>query len=445
MKYPRYPAYKDSGIEWIGQIPEDWIVTKLKFISLISADYGINISADNYIDKGVRFIRITDINEDGTLTSEGVFIREDLSKGKILEKGDLLFARSGSVGTSLLFALTDSQKYSFAGYLVRFRLKRGYSPSYVYLFSQSKLFKNQIKMNSIETTIENFNGDKYSNLKICLPNTKIQEHIVSSLNIIFNNINSLILKFSKMIELLKEKRQAIITKAVTKGLDPNMTMKDSGIEWIGQIPEKWSLVPIKFIMSSNDDVVPESTDPNSQWLYVEISDVTESDGIINFQKVQFSEAPTRARRIVKDGDIIISTVRTYLRAIASIKKPEKNTLVSTGFAVLRPRYISQDFAKYALLADYFIDRVISESTGVSYPAINLEKLTSLKIVLPDSDSQIEITNYLYNIVIKFNLLIEKQKKMIELLKEYKSSIIFQAVTGRIDVRGFAGSTTSTNA
>jgi type I restriction enzyme S subunit len=248
-----------------------------------------------------------------------------------------------------------------------------------------------------------------------------------------------------MIELLKEKRQAIITKAVTKGLDPNMTMKDSGIEWIGQIPEKWSLVPIKFIMSSNDDVVPESTDPNSQWLYVEISDVTESDGIINFQKVQFSEAPTRARRIVKDGDIIISTVRTYLRAIASIKKPEKNTLVSTGFAVLRPRYISQDFAKYALLADYFIDRVISESTGVSYPAINLEKLTSLKIVLPDSDSQIEITNYLYNIVIKFNLLIEKQKKMIELLKEYKSSIIFQAVTGRIDVRGFAGSTTSTNA
>ena len=247
MKYPKYPGYKDSGVEWIGKIPEGWIVTKLKFISFISADYGINLSSDNYIDKGVRFIRITDINEDGTLISGGVFIREDLSKGKILERGDLLFARSGSVGTSFLFALTDSQKYSFAGYLVRFRLKIGYSPSFVYLFSQSKLFKDQIKMNSIETTIENFNGDKYSNLKICLPDTKIQENTVSSLNVIFSNIDSLILKFSKMIELLKEKRQAIITKAVTKGLDPKVQMKDSGVEWIGEIPKHWDVKRLKFV------------------------------------------------------------------------------------------------------------------------------------------------------------------------------------------------------
>ncbi len=445
MKYPRYLAYKDSGVEWIGEIPEHWIVTKLKFISCISADYGINLSSDNYIDKGARFVRITDINEDGTLIPEGVFIREDLSKGKILENGDLLFARSGSVGTSLLFALTDSQKYSFAGYLVRFRLKRGYSPSFVYLFSQSKLFKDQIKMNSIETTIENFNGDKYSNIKICLPDFRSQEQIVSSLGRIFTNINNLILKFSKMIELLKEKRQAIITKAVTKGLDPNMPMKDSGVEWIGEIPEHWDTIPIKFIMSCNDETLPESTHPETKIQYIEISDVSENQGITSIQEIKFSDAPSRARRIVKDGDIIISTVRTYLRAIATIKEPRENTVVSTGFAVLRSRGLSQKFAKYALSANYFIERIVSESTGVSYPAISSEKLMNFRIAIPDSKSQNYISDYIDKINGKLSQLISKQERMIELLKEYKTSLITQAGTGKIDVRGFAFPTDSKSA
>ena len=210
---------KDSGIDWIGKIPKEWIATKLKFISHISGDYGLNISADNYIDKGARFIRITDINEDGTLISDGVYIKEDLAKDNFLEKGDMLFARSGSVGTSFLFNLEGSQKYSFAGYLVRFRLKKEYSPGFVYLFSQSNLFKDQIKMNSIETTIENFNGEKYSNLKICVPDAKSQEQIVSTLSIIFNEIDSLILKSSKMIKLLKEYKTSLITQVVTGKID----------------------------------------------------------------------------------------------------------------------------------------------------------------------------------------------------------------------------------
>lgn len=444
MKYPRYPAYKDSGVEWIGEIPEHWKVTKLKFISSISADYGLNLSSDKYIDKGARFIRITDINEDGTLIPDGVYISEDLTKDKVLQKGDILFARSGSIGTSFLFNLDDSQKYSFAGYLVRFRLKMGYSPSFVYLFSRSKLFKDQIKMDSIETTIENFNGEKYSNLKISLPDTKNQKQIVSCLGKIFTNVDRLISKISKMIELLKEKRQAIITHAVTKGLDPNVPMKYSGVQWIGEIPENWDMIPIKFIMSCNDETLPESAHADTKLQYIEISDVSEDKGITNIQEMKFSDAPSRARRIVKDGDIIISTVRTYLRAIATIKEPGKNTVVSTGFAVLRPRSISQNFAKYAFSANYFIERIVSESSGVSYPAISSEKLMNFKIAIPDSKSQNDISGYLDKILRKLSLLIVKQGKMIELLHEYKTSLITTVLTGKIDVRGFAVPTNSSS-
>jgi type I restriction enzyme S subunit len=248
-----------------------------------------------------------------------------------------------------------------------------------------------------------------------------------------------------MIELLKEKRQAIITKAVTKGLDPNMPMKDSGVEWIGEIPEHWDTIPIKFIMSCNDETLPESTHPETKIQYIEISDVSENQGITSIQEIKFSDAPSRARRIVKDGDIIISTVRTYLRAIATIKEPRENTVVSTGFAVLRSRGLSQKFAKYALSANYFIERIVSESTGVSYPAISSEKLMNFRIAIPDSKSQNYISDYIDKINGKLSQLISKQERMIELLKEYKTSLITQAVTGKIDVRGFAFPTDSKSA
>ena len=453
MKYPRYPTYKDSGVEWIGEIPEDWTVTKLKFISLISADYGINISADNYIDKGVRFIRITDINEDGTLTPEGVFIREDLSKGKILERGDLLFARSGSVGTSFLFTLTDSQKYSFAGYLVRFRFRIGYSPSFVYLFSQSKLFKDQIKMNSIETTIENFNGDKYSNLKICLPNIKIQEHIVSRLNIIFNDINSLILKISKMIDLLKEKRQAIITNAVTKGLDPNVPMKDSGVEWIGEIPEHWDVKRLKFVSKIQfSNVDKHSFDSEMPVLLANYTDVYKNQFITT--EMEFMEATASLNEIKKfhleAGDILVtkdSETPDDIAIPALVKSTLPNLLCGYHLAMLKPNSHSLDsnYLFYLYSDKKFRGKYESEANGITRFGLSQESFSDTFICIPDISEQRTISLFLEEQTSKIDYLISKQLEMIELAKEYKEALISQAVTGKIDVRGFTLPTTSSDA
>ena len=448
MKYPRYPAYKDSGVEWIGEIPEDWTVTKLKFISLISADYGINISADNYIDKGVRFIRITDINEDGTLTPEGVFIREDLSKGKILERGDLLFARSGSVGTSFLFTLTDSQKYSFAGYLVRFRLKIGYSPSFVYLFSQSKLFKDQIKMNSIETTIENFNGDKYSNLSICLPNTKIQKYIVSRLNIIFNNINSLILKISKMIDLLKEKRQTIITNAVTKGLDPNVPMKDSGVEWIGEIPERWKVMKIKFTSYVKGRVgwkglTSEEYLENGYAYLVTGQDFQSKtilwDSCYYVDKDRYDDDPYIQ---LKNGDLLITKDGTIgkLAIVDGLKKP---ACLNSGIFLVRPyNYYITDFLYYVLSSSVFSNFYFLRSFGSTIQHLYQNVFEEFSFPIPSIGEQEKIIAYLVKQTSKIDKIISVGKNMLQLLKEHKASLINQAVTGKIDVRGFSVPTNS---
>lgn len=146
--------------------------------------------------------------------------------------------------------------------------------------------------------------------------------------------------------------------------------KHSGIEWIGEIPEHWEVKKLKYVASCNDDVLPESTDKKMLISYVEIGDVNLSNGIENYSELTFENVPSRARRIAKFGDVIISTVRTYLGAITRIDNEFKNLIVSTGFAVVRSKNIISPFLGYYVKSQGFIDQVISLSTGVSYPSIS---------------------------------------------------------------------------
>lgn len=153
---------------------------------------------------------------------------------------------------------------------------------------------------------------------------------------------------------------------------PYPAYKDSGVEWLGGVPEHWIVRPLKFSASCNDTVLPDSTDDDYEIEYVEISDVNEVLGITGSSSYKFSEAPSRARRTLEDGDVLISTVRTYLRAIAPVVTPAKNLIASTGFAVVRPnrKILNGPFLGYLLRAEWWISKVIAHSNGVSYPAIN---------------------------------------------------------------------------
>lgn len=209
---------------------------------------------------------------------------------------------------------------------------------------------------------------------------------------------------------------------------PYPEYKDSGVEWLQLCPSSWETKALKYIVSCNDEVLSESTDPDMEFEYIDIGGVSSSEGITRTESMRFSGAPSRARRIVRQGDIIVSTVRTYLEAIAPISLEFDGKIASTGFAVLRPKYLLSGFAQYALRARHFIDSVVARSTGVSYPAINSSELIDIKIVVPSLKEQQTIAAFLDYETARIDRLIAQQQRLIELLKEKRQAVISHAVT-----------------
>jgi len=200
------------------------------------------------------------------------------------------------------------------------------------------------------------------------------------------------------------------------------------------IPSTWSEKRLKFIVSYNDESLPDKTDPDFEMKYVDISSVNLVEGITNYESINFSKAPSRARRIVRDGDTIVSTVRTYLKAIASIDSPPENLIVSTGFCVIRPtEEINKKYLSYFLQCQNFVELVVAYSVGVSYPAINPSDLVCIPIYFPkDRDLQKQIATFLGYKTQQIDKLIEKKKQLIEKLEEKRIAVITQAVTKGLD-------------
>ena len=208
--------------------------------------------------------------------------------------------------------------------------------------------------------------------------------------------------------------------------------KKSGVEWLGGIPAHWEVKRLKYLTTLNDEVLPVSTDPEFEMTYVDIGNVDAVDGIIGTELLTFDKAPSRARRIARKGDVIVSTVRTYLRAITAIQKAQPNLIVSTGFAVLRPRQLETSFASYALRAPHFVERVVAHSVGVSYPAINASSLTGFEIAYPDAAEQRAIADFLDCETVRIDALVEKKERLVELLLEKRTALITRAVTRGLD-------------
>ena len=204
--------------------------------------------------------------------------------------------------------------------------------------------------------------------------------------------------------------------------------RPSGVELLGEIPSHWEVRRLKYLATLNDEALPENTDPDTAITYVDIGNVDSVRGITGTEDLMFEDAPSRARRIVRQGDIIISTVRTYLKAIARIDSPDVNLIVSTGFAVIRPRHLDDGFVAYALSSPYFVERVVAHSVGVSYPAINSSELACLDIAFPPSPEQQAIAAFLDRETARIDALVAKKERLVELLQEKRTALITRTVT-----------------
>ena len=194
-------------------------------------------------------------------------------------------------------------------------------------------------------------------------------------------------------------------------------------------PARWPKKRLKFCATYNDEVLPESTDDFAQIEYVEISDVSLVEGVRTSTPMLFHEAPSRARRKVREGDILVSTVRTYLKAIATVKEAASNLIASTGFCVIRPTAaLDPGYAGWVAKSDEFVEEVVSRSVGVSYPAINASQLVDISVPVPPLDAQRPVAAFLDEKTAQIDALIAKKQLLLERLVEKRQTIITQAVT-----------------
>lgn len=431
-----YPTYKASGIEWLGDIPEHWELKRVKDIISEPLRYGANESADLYDENLPRYIRITDFGKDGKLKKDTFrSIPEEIANNYLLKEGDILFARSGAtVGKTFQFK-DYKGKSCFAGYLIKASPNEIICTSnFLYFVTQSNVYESWKNSVFIQATIQNISAEKYSVFKFMIPTIQEQTAIANYLDEKTSKLDQLISNKKTQIAQLKEIRQIEINTAVTKGLDPKVKLKPSGIEWTGDIPEHWEVKRIKDNVQLNLSSLGSDTDAELDIKYLDISNVNNTGLTGEIQELKFFEAPSRARRIVQNGDVVMSTVRPYLKAITYLDNIPENMIASTGFAVMTSKFnYNSKFLFYQTISDWFNETINSKSVGASYPALNSHVLEATKIMEPPLSEQIAIANYLEGKTSKIDQLVSNLENQIDHLQEVRKIEIYNAVTGKIKV------------
>ena len=407
-----YPEYKDSGVEWIGKIPEHWRIDRLKWAC--NFIYGNSLAS---LDR-----------EEGVVPvygSNGVTGYHDKA---ITEAPCIIIGRKGSYGK-----VNISMKPCFPIDTTYFVDKRYTSNEILWL----KYILPTLGLDSFskDTGVPGLSREEAYSKPVITPPLSEQKQIAKYLDHKTAQIDSLIEKKKRLIELFREERTAVINQAVTKGLDPNVPMKDSGIEWLGEIPAHWEVKRLKYESKTNREALPETTRPDYEFEYIDIGNVSLSKINDTPKLFSFGNAPSRARRVVKKGDTILSTVRTYLKAITYIDMENENLIASTGFAVITPGInLNPKYLSYLMISEKIIDTICSLSTGVSYPAVNSSDVENIPIWYPNLTEQNLIVGYIEKETTRIDTIISKSEKEITLLQEYRTALISEVVTGKIDVR-----------
>ena len=418
MEFKQYPSYKPSGVEWLGDVPEHWQIVRTKDIFNHRKEEALE---DDEIVTAFRDGQVTlrkNRRTDGFTNSIKEHGYQHINSGDLVIHEMDAFA--GAIGVSdssgkstpvysVCYAKNENINHHFYSHFFRTMAKTGFINS----------LAKGIRVRSTE-----FRWNESRNVYLVEPPKSDQQKIVAFLDTETTRIDNLIAKQEKLIELLEEQCKSIISHAVTKGLNPNAPMKDSGVEWLGEVPEHWVEQKIKFISKLINEKTSEKSNVIAlenieSWTgkYIETESSFESDAV-KFKK----------------NDVLFGKLRPYL---AKVYLVENQGEAVGDIYVLRPnKLIHPQFLKFFMLSEKFIDYVNSSTNGTKMPRANWDFIGCISIFLPHIKVQHEIVEYLESAVLKIELIINKQISLIEKLKEYRSSIISHAVTGKIDVREF---------
>ncbi|WP_409874681.1 restriction endonuclease subunit S [Microcystis sp.] len=424
-KWQPYPTYKDSGVEWLGAIPEHWEVKKLKYISYLTM--GQSPSSDDYNHEGYGSPFLQGNAEFGNRNPEAKIFCATVNK--YAEKGDILISVRAPVG-----ALNEAdRRYGIGRGLCSIRPRDIIIREFAWYLIQ--VVKVELNFLSTGSTYEAVALTDVSNLSCLLPPLPEQQKIAEFLDQETSKIDKLITKKERLIELLKEKRTALISHAVTKGLNPDVPMKDSGVEWLGEIPEHWKVLLLKRIANIRYGL----GQPPPEILYGTplIRATNVKSGRI-FQKdmiyIDPKQVPESRNAVLAAGEIIVVRSGAYTGDSALIPEEYHGSIAGYDMVTTVKEGSNQFIAWQLLSSEVRYIQFAFHQLRAAQPHLNAEELRGTIITFPPLPEQQKIAQFLDRETSKIDNLITKTRTSIDHLKEYRTALISAAVTGKIDVR-----------
>jgi len=413
----RYPKYKDSGVEWIGEIPENWDVKRLKFLSNIKTGESDTVDREDN-GKYPFFVRAQTVERKNTYSYDGE---------AVLTAGD-------GVGVGRVYHYING-KFDYHQRVYKISDFKEIVGKHFFYYMKENFHKEVMKI-SAKSTVDSLRLPMFLNFPVAFGSIKEQKTIANYLDHKTHQIDTLIDKKQNQIELLKEQRTAIINHAVTKGLDPNVKMKDSGIEWLGEIPAHWEIIRLKYISSIKYGLGQPPRQIENGLPLIRATNIER--GKINEKNLIFvdpDDIPYERDPVLKTNDIIVVRSGAYTADSAII--PEKFNGAITGYdLVVRAQRIDPKLLAFVLLSKYVLyDQLYLHRLRAAQPHLNVEELGESLILSPPSlQEQLTIVDFLESTTTTIDDIIQQANREIEFLKEYRTTLISDAVTGKIDVR-----------
>ena len=443
----RYDSNKDSGVEWIGEIPSTWEVGFMKY-QLSNNDGGVWGTDVENEDEGTLVIRSTEITIDGNwdLTNP---MRRKLSDVEInktlLKEGDIVLTKSSGspdhIGKSVIVNEEISSLFCcYSNFVQRLRF-RNYSPKLYHYILNSYIVREQYRYLTQSTTgLGNLNGTTLNEVIIPFIPLSEQQQIVSFLDTKTSLIDSLIEKTQRKIELLKEKRTSLINEVVTKGLNPNVEMKDSGVEWIGEIPSHWIDSQFKYYIKLRHGHQFRDGDFTDEG--VKIIKITQLDkrGFLNLSNCSTidKERLTDFEDIlIYENDILMcltgGTIGKIIK-VGIVDEPLLQNYRVGHFSSIDSQSMGNNYMFYLMSSEVIVGQIFFDVRETGQPNIGMEDMNRMRICIPPISEQQQIVTYLDEHTQLIDKTISVEKRRIDTLKEYRQSLISEVVTGKIDVR-----------
>lgn len=435
-----YDKYKDSGVEWIGEVPEHWQIRRLKTDTFLKGRIGWNglrsdefkessyaylVTGQDFTGPNINWDKCYQIDKDRY--DEDPFIQ--------LQNGDILITKDGTIGKISKVSRMDKPACLNSGiFVMKQRSSHLYEQGYIYWLLTSNLLKEYNQYTSTGTTILHLYQNVFENMPLLIPTLLEQQAISSYLDKKCADIDKVIATQQRRIELLQELKQSTITHAVTHGLNPNVKMKDSGVEWIGEVPEHWEVMKSSLMSSligsgttpntNNKDYYCENEEEGYNWL--QTGDLNNGLIISTLKKVTLKAVKECNLKFYTTGSIVIAM---YGATIGKVGILGFNTAVNQACCVLsKTDKIVSKFVFYLFLSAK--ESLLISAIGGGQPNISQDVIKKLKVVVPPLSEQQSIATYLDKKCAELDASISKAQREIDLLQEYKQALITEVVTGK---------------